>query len=40
MTRPRPNRRFLRTAAFLALLAPYAADDAEKTPEPDPSATP
>ena len=42
MTRPRPNRRFLRKAAFLALLAPfaYAADEAEKTPEPDPSATP
>ena len=38
----RPNCRYLRMAALFALLAPfaYAADEAEKTPEPDPSATP
>ena len=39
----RPNCRFsLRMTVLFALLAPfaYAADEAEKTPEPDPSATP
>ena len=36
------SSKLLKTLALAALLAPfaYAADEAEKTPEPDPSAAP